>query len=574
MSMRPDSEHDAVCASTAAHILVVAPPGTGKTHLSVRIAGTTAPTLKQAEKILLVTFSNQAKVQLDKEAVSQLPQDLRRRVHISNYHSFFWRAVWAHRRALGLPLDSQIVSRQLRENALRAASPQIVRDLDSTNGLLETLAEHRFRRFRDDRTPVDRDLDRLLETVELEQRAGRLLFDDLGALFWKLLEEYPTLAESYALRYPVVLADEHQDASELQDAVVRRLGRGRRIVFADPMQLIYGFRGSNPERLVRHVNECGARFELSTPHRWRANADAGRWLLAVRRRLEGGTDETPSPESLEVVRVNADFGFNGVKPQVKSAASRTFADGMRTVAILAAWNNDVGALRSYLSREGLYPRQVGGSEDFDDARHDIEHLPDLIEPKRLAALAIDRVSKLVPGLSVAVVGQVKARLRDDGLNFTGSGVEARGLLRALQLIYDFGPTQYFCAVMRMIDACKIRGLHLPRVEAIRALRSAAGISTGGSIELPTLLAHYSEAAAAASRSAPRLERGLFVMTAHQSKGKEFDAIVLVNVGEAQFPDNDESRRLFYVALTRATKRWIVIVPDRAPSPLIRLLEAS
>src|SRR5438067_13609285 len=38
-------------------------------------------------------------------------------------------------------------------------------------------------------------------------------------LFWTLLETYPTLAEGYASRYPVVIADEHQDASELQDAV-------------------------------------------------------------------------------------------------------------------------------------------------------------------------------------------------------------------------------------------------------------------------------------------------------------------------------------------------------------------
>ncbi len=47
------------------------------------------------------------------------------------------------------------------------------------------------------------------------------------------------------------------------------------------------------------------------------------------------------------------------------------------------------------------------------------------------------------------------------------------------------------------------------------------------------------------------------MTAHQAKGKEFDAVVLVNATAAHFPDSDEGRRLFYVAITRASKAWTI-----------------
>jgi hypothetical protein len=574
MTMRADAEHDAVCESLAAHILVVAPPGTGKTCLSVRIAASVAPSLSASAKVLLVTFSNQAKVQIEREAARQVPPDLRKRIHVTNYHGFFWRAVWAHRRALGLPLDAQIVSRQRREQALTSAHAEIVRDLDTSNGLLDGLAEHRFVKFRDDRTPDEGALNQLLEVVQIEQRAGRLVFDDLGALFWKLLEEFPTLAESYACRYPVVIADEHQDASELQDSVVRRLGRLRRVIFADPMQLIYGFRGSNPERLDRHAGECGASFELNTPHRWRDDAEAGQWLLAVRRRLGGGVDNTPSPVTLKIVEANAAYGFNGVKPHVRAAASEAFAGGMRTVAVLAAWNSEVGELRAYLSREGMYPRQIGGSEDFEDARNDIEQLPTLTGTQAIALLAIDRVSKLVPTLTSSVINQVKGRLKADGINLSGCGAEARGVLQSLQPLYDFGSGQYVNCVVSCIDACSARGHHLPRLEAIRALQATAGSHPPNEIELPAVLARYAEAVTSASQVAPRLERGLFVMTAHQSKGKEFDAVILVNAGEAQFPASDEGRRLFYVAITRASKRWVVVAPNHKPSPLVRLLDAS
>lgn len=83
---------------------------------------------------------------------------------------------------------------------------------------------------------------------------------------------------------------------------------------------------------------------------------------------------------------------------------------------------------------------------------------------------------------------------------------------------------------------------------------------------------FGEQVAASAHHAPqRADRGLFVMTAHQSKGKEFDAVVIASLDARRWPDDEENRRLFYVAMTRATKSWSLIVPSTGASPLLALL---
>jgi superfamily I DNA/RNA helicase len=567
MTGRHDPDHDQVCASQGKHLLVIAPPGTGKTHLSVRLAGSIAPTLRPSERVLLITFSNQARVRLEDEAATQLPPAIRERVEVTNYHRLFWRGVRAYRRALGIPLTVQIGSRQQRLQAMQRTDAKAVAALKASDGLLDGLAECRFPRFHDSRTPGPDTLARLLDAVQNEHRLGRLVFDDLGALFWALLETFPAVESAYRARFPVVIADEHQDASELQDAVVRRLAQRRLVILADPMQLIYEFRGSQPERLDRHVEGCDERFELRTPHRWHGAASIGQWLQAVRARLVNGVQVAEAPASFKLVKTNAAHRLNGMKSSVKSAVSAAFRKGAATVAILSAWNRDVDELRGYLSREGMFPRQVGGN-DFEDARKDIERVPECHDALAVAKHALARVDALVPTLDGAVLKQVERRLSANGVNTRGSGDEAAGLLRALHPIFVNGPGSFVRSVVACLDHCKRVGHHLPRAEAVRALREAGECR---SEDLGEVLARYAEATVVAAHSAPRSSRGLFVMTAHQAKGKEFDAVVLVNVNADNFPDTDEGRRLFYVAITRASKSWTVIAPDAKASPLLRHL---
>jgi DNA helicase-2/ATP-dependent DNA helicase PcrA len=61
--------------------------------------------------------------------------------------------------------------------------------------------------------------------------------------------------------------------------------------------------------------------------------------------------------------------------------------------------------------------------------------------------------------------------------------------------------------------------------------------------------------------------GIDVTDVRQTKGLEFDVVVLLEAGEASYPMNDDARRLLHVAMTRAAHQlWVTYVGR--PSPLL------
>jgi DNA helicase II / ATP-dependent DNA helicase PcrA len=61
--------------------------------------------------------------------------------------------------------------------------------------------------------------------------------------------------------------------------------------------------------------------------------------------------------------------------------------------------------------------------------------------------------------------------------------------------------------------------------------------------------------------------GIDVTDVKQTKGLEFDIVILLEVGQDSYPDNDHSRRLLHVAMTRAAHQlWVTYTGE--PSPLL------
>lgn len=108
------------------------------------------------------------------------------------------------------------------------------------------------------------------------------------------------------------------------------------------------------------------------------------------------------------------------------------------------------------------------------------------------------------------------------------------------------------------------------------LRDAAGqyaLDTGGA-ELPG--EHFVEWLAEWGRELRRRQGGLLLLTAHRAKGLEFDHVAVLDGGWGRSSPNedpDASRRLFYVAMTRARHTLMLADTDSGHPYLTRLADA-
>lgn len=362
-----------------------------------------------------------------------------------------------------------------------------------------------------------------------------------------------------------MIADEHQDASALQDSVVRRLA-DTLVVLADPLQLIHGYRGASPARLDAHIADSDSPpFDLRTPHRWHDQPNAGKWLLAVRRRLLGHTATAARPPAAVVQYTPADRGRNGALAATRYAVLNAFTAGCRRVAVLARTTDDVAQLHNHFTRNGLHPRHTNSSDEITAAHTDIELLHTLNRPRQLAHHALDRIAEHVPGLQTAAVKQIRNRLTEEQARLVGCGATARPVLNALASLYRDGPAGYFNALITALDELSGAGHHVPASTRTSAYRLTAACSSGN---LVTDLTTYSRHILTAGLTAPHEQTGLYLMTVHQAKGREFDAVVLSHADKRSYPDTADGRNLFYVALTRGRSRWHLITQQAQRSPLI------
>lgn len=252
------AEQSAAAHSSADFLMIVAPPGCGKSEVLAHRAAHQISLLKKNQRVFALTYTKRARTNLEERLRAVLGHArMRRHVAVYNFHGFATQVIQAHGRTIGLDLDNLLPP---KSTTLRRAMEAVDAGPDQSDAE-ELLREIKRQPFSDREvlgaiqdTPPSRARD-LAVLVETERQAvNQLHYEDLLRHAQRLLQ-IPAIARLYQAHFGAVLVDEFQDLS-MQQLDLARLSCSSRQTFAgDPLQGIFSWAGAEPSRVEAAVRE-------------------------------------------------------------------------------------------------------------------------------------------------------------------------------------------------------------------------------------------------------------------------------------------------------------------------------
>ncbi|MEZ4226716.1 MAG: ATP-dependent helicase [Polyangiaceae bacterium] len=564
-SLRENDEQWAAYESPG-NCVVLAGPGSGKTKvLTIKMARTIAEGIRPPSSLACVTYNNECAREL-RARLGELGVDEADGVFVGTLHGFCLRHVvgaFAHLTNAAIPTPLRVASDRIVLSTIGEAAQNL-----RQCGLPEYMRPdiEKFRRLALDRTPEegwevgDRMTDLCVEYERLLLRKGYVDFDGIVYTALHLIEEHDFVRRCLAARFPVLFVDEYQDLGAALHRMVSKLCFDvgvRLFAVGDPDQSIYGFTGARPE-LLRDlaVDDRVETVQL------RLNYRSGTSIVAASKAVLGEPRTyTAKSDASGVIDFHKCSG--GIEGQVDVLVSTVLPDllaryaaGEIVVLHFGWWEGD--QIENALGRSEVEYVRLGRT-----AAYPKTPLTRLIE--EFASWAAGgwrtgspRVSRLLSRWSSLLGVRDPGESREHGLRVArfllehrddGEGLAGPWLRELEQRLVLADRTQQRLADNGHAEA--LEGL-LQVTQAGERLEDFTVANLGGQVGSP---------------------QHVNVLTLHSSKGREFDAVVIVGADEGRLPhyrsldDAEkvrEARRLFYVGLSRARHEVRLMYSPRMP----------
>lgn len=576
-------------------LLVVAGPGSGKTRVLTERVRRLLVKVPGHFRILALTFTNKAANEM-KERLSDLG-DENQRAFIGTMHSFCLEMLSERGKPVGVEGiphvfeqhkdRKEILVEAVRQDPLLsdelANEPDakaVARRLDQWLASISWLKAHPSAMDGSD----DEIGMRALEAYDAGLRAcGAYDFDDLLLLTYRLLSEYPKIADFYRRLYRFVCIDEAQDLNEAQYSVLTALcGDSFKNVMmvGDPKQSIYGFNTSSPEYMWLFQAEFEAeKVELTENFRSSEAVVNLASALDPNYVVEG---QLPIPGLVEVL-VGGDE-----EAEAKLVADKIealIADGHEDIEGAITWEScavlgrtrfALMSVESEFRKRGIpfYKRLTANHENESDVMEDfILSLRVMANPKdrlHLSALAKrwktspplssdDNMAVDVISLMATSVGMPRAWAVTNALEAIAARTQRLDMLPGLSAIKNYADTLDEEGKRAIYEDVAVFGR-----EWDQYLRTGPSNKTVGGF--------MSSKALGATQQATR--EGVALLTVHSSKGLEFDVVFIAGMTEGVFPDyrakskkeQEEESRNAFVAVTRSKRLLFLTWPKKKMMP--------
>ena len=409
--------------------------------------------------------------------------------------------------------------------------------------------------------------------AQLKER-GLVDFDDQEVLSFRILEDHPGYLDKYGYQY--VIIDEFQDTSLTQMEFVKYLKLMKSLkglaVVGDPAQAIYGFRNTSPEYIIHFEEYLNKPFQHISASRSQLpynpevhvqNVELTKNFRSYQEILDLGEAILKCNGNDDVLHVNAQRGTSGIRPIVNGYVSTKdeYADIVRIagllheqgtawedICVLAATKEELSGIADAATRAGI-PSFFGAPElmlknpriqailAFYDVLNDTANTASLM----IAANAVTHGALSNPEEydSIEEYKEVRNQAKKDILgrvsNIQTAEDDDAKLAEFLRYINDI--------------ACGD--------EVLDNFRTA--LEGKDFLETLQYCLDFRQYGAAQEFRRLTAEPGIFLTTAHSSKGLEWKYVFVVSdkflrakAGhELRGAALEERRRLAYVAITRA-----------------------
>ena len=573
-------------------VMLVAGPGSGKTRVLTHRMAALIATGVQPWNILAVTFTNKAADEM-RHRLEALIGEPANQVWVSTFHSLCARLLRRFSVEAGLPTNYNVADADDSNKLVKSA-------LDSLSLLPDDAKRYQSaiswaKNHLQDASSIESDLPRVAEVFAAYQKAlterHLLDFDDLLLRLRLLLLRNTDVLSTLQARFTHVMVDEYQDTNAVQYEIVQLLvGPNHNVcVVGDSDQAIYGWRGAHSGAISGFTDDYPGASVISLDQNYRSTkaiVDVSAALIAANtatHRADLWTANAPG-EPVRVMTVHdtsaeADY----VARQVQAL------DGSR--AIIVRTNAQTKPFELSLTSLRIPYVVVGAQRFYDRAeiKDALAWLRLLMTPADLLALtraaatprrglgekslaewfALASANGLDPLALLddeLLTGQLSGRVRNAAQNFaeavtTASAAAERGPVAALKAIYDAGFLEAYSA-----DPERVENLNILLNEATNFVAPSEVDDNGvvvtvdeHSREATRLFVEGATLASSADKDSAATNP-VFLITAHASKGREFDHVYVAGVEDNIYPHHmvgsatsaiAEERRLLYVACSRA-----------------------
>ena len=588
-------------------LLVVAGAGAGKTKTIVARIINLIHSGINPEAILAITFTNKAAKEMRDRVMAALvaskvePLEFSRfnpadkTPLVSTFHALGAMIIREQARRLGLTQYFSIVDKEeslsIIKEAMRArgVDPKRV----EPRKILGTISRQKgdgknLQQFSEQQTepPAGEYFGDIVAQVwrqyeKLLQERRALDFDDLLLKVVELFRRQPEILKHYQTRWQHLHIDEYQDTNTIQYQLAKMLvAAGRNIcVVGDVDQSIYSWRGADYKNILRFEEDYPDATVVTLEQNYRSTKTILTAANQVIKKNQNRREKNLFTENKDGAQITLFIGLDeGEEAQlIAGRAGELVKNGVgpSEIAVLYRANFQSRALEEAFLRENI-PYRVLGTRFFErkEVKDVLAFIKVALNPPDAESLR--RVINIPPrGIGkVTLAKMVQGEEEKLPLATKNKIKEFRALLAEIaKKVLELKPSELikFVITCTGLEKTLRSGTEedLERLQNIKELVSLA-IKYDNELLGEGIWKLLTEAALVSdqdSLNTPAAEKkaGVNLMTVHAAKGLEFQCVFVSGLEQDLFPsaprasekndrDEEEERRLFYVAITRAKEK--------------------